>query len=71
MDRNLFSRVEACFPVEDPVLRKRIIEQGLENYLKDNQQAWELQPDGQWLSISPKEGEEVYISQQVLLEHFQ
>ena len=71
MDRNLFSRVEACFPVEDPVLRKRIIEQGLENYLKDNQQAWELQPDGQWLSISPKEGEKVYISQQVLLEHFQ
>lgn len=71
MDRNLFSRVEACFPVEDPVLRKRIIEQGLENYLKDNQQAWELQPDGQWLSISPKEGEEVYISQQVLLEYFQ
>ncbi|WP_374297566.1 polyphosphate kinase 1 [Acinetobacter sp.] len=71
MDRNLFSRVEACFPVEDPVLRKRIIEQGLLNYLKDNQQAWELQPDAQWLSISPKEGEEVYISQQVLLEHFQ
>nr|WP_298891202.1 polyphosphate kinase 1 [uncultured Acinetobacter sp.] len=71
MDRNLFSRVEACFPVEDPVLRKRIIEQGLLNYLKDNQQAWELQPDGQWFAVSAKNGEDLYISQQVLLEHFQ
>ena len=71
MDRNLFSRVEACFPVEDPVLRKRIIEQGLLNYLKDNQQAWELQPDGQWIAVSAKKGDDLYISQQVLLEHFQ
>lgn len=71
MDRNLFSRVEACFPVEDPVLRKRIIEQGLLNYLEDNQQAWELQPDGQWIAVTPKKGAEPYFVQRALLEHFQ
>jgi polyphosphate kinase len=34
MDRNLFNRVEACFLIEDPVLKKRIYQQGLVNYLK-------------------------------------
>ena len=70
MDRNLFSRVEACFPIEDPSLKKRIYEQGLINYLKDNQQAWILQPDGQWIRCQPQEGEAPYIAQQVLIEHF-
>ncbi len=31
MDRNLFNRVEACFPIEDPGLKKRIYQQGLVN----------------------------------------
>ncbi|MBV6574339.1 RNA degradosome polyphosphate kinase, partial [Acinetobacter baumannii] len=48
MDRNLFNRVEACFPIEDPALKKRIYQQGLLNYLQDNQQAWLLQGDGTW-----------------------
>jgi Polyphosphate kinase len=34
MDRNLFNRVEACFPIEDPALKKRIYQLGLVNYLK-------------------------------------
>ena len=70
MDRNLFNRVEACFPIEDPALKKRIYQQGLLNYLKDNQQAWELKSDGQWVQIKPKEGEAPYIAQQVLINHY-
>ncbi|OCY61234.1 polyphosphate kinase 1, partial [Acinetobacter pittii] len=57
MDRNLFNRVEACFPVEDPALKKRIYQQGLVNYLQDNQQAWLLQSDGTWVRAEPAEGE--------------
>jgi polyphosphate kinase len=51
MDRNLFSRVEACFPIDDPVLKKRIYKDGLLSYLVDNQLAWELQADGVWTRV--------------------
>ena len=68
MDRNLFNRVEACFPIEDAVLKKRIYQQGLLNYLKDNQQAWLLQSDGTWLRAQVSEGEAAHNAQRILLE---
>jgi polyphosphate kinase len=68
MDRNLFNRVEACFPIEDPALKKRIYQQGLLNYLKDNQQAWLLQGDGSWVRAQVAEGEEAHNAQRTLLE---
>ena len=68
MDRNLFNRVEACFPVEDPALKKRIYQQGLVNYLQDNQQAWLLQSDGTWMRAEPAEGEKLHNAQRALLE---
>ncbi|MBQ1494404.1 MAG: polyphosphate kinase 1 [Acinetobacter sp.] len=68
MDRNLFNRVEACFPIEDPALKKRIYQQGLLNYLKDNQQAWLLQGDGVWERAKPAEGEELHNAQHTLLD---
>ena len=70
MDRNLFSRVEACFPFDASNVRKRVYQQGLLNYLQDNQQAWELLSSGQWQRIVPKEGEELYMAQAVLMEKF-
>ncbi|RZG74171.1 polyphosphate kinase 1 [Acinetobacter wuhouensis] len=70
MDRNLFNRVEVCFPIEDPALKKRIYQQGLVNYLKDNTQAWLLQGDGTWLRAQLKDGETPYNAQQMLVEHF-
>ncbi|WP_445115211.1 polyphosphate kinase 1 [Acinetobacter sp. WZC-1] len=67
MDRNLFNRVEVCFPVEDAALKKRIYQQGLVNYLKDNQQAWLLQGDGRWIRAQLAQGEEPHNAQQILL----
>lgn len=67
MDRNLFNRVEVCFPIEDPALKKRIYQQGLVNYLQDNQRAWLLQGDGTWIRVKMKEGEEPHNAQQILL----
>ncbi len=49
MDRNLISRVETCFPVEDLQLQQRVIQDGLLSYLQDNRQAWTLQSNGRWL----------------------
>lgn len=46
MERNFFSRVETCFPIEDRRIRQRIIDDGLLSYLSDNVQAWVLQADG-------------------------
>ena len=68
MDRNLFNRVETCFPFDSGALRKRIYQQGLLNYLQDNQQAWQLQADGEWLRVQPVEGEEPHMAQRYLLE---
>ncbi|NWK74569.1 polyphosphate kinase 1 [Acinetobacter sp. SwsAc6] len=67
MDRNLFNRVEACFPIEDAALKKRIYQQGLVNYLKDNQQAWLLQGNGEWVRVQANETETLHNAQRELL----
>ncbi len=46
MDRNFFRRIETGFPLLDPKLKKRVINEGLKPYLKDNMLTWEMQPDG-------------------------
>ncbi|KZZ24006.1 RNA degradosome polyphosphate kinase, partial [Alcanivorax sp. HI0083] len=68
MDRNLFNRVETCFPVNDPALKAQILEQGLHIYLRDNTRAWELQSDGSYQRAQPQDGEERFIAQQDLLD---
>ncbi len=49
MSRNLFRRIEVAFPVLDKALKRRVITEGLNPYLKDNSNAWELQANGQYL----------------------
>ncbi len=69
MDRNLFQRVETCFPILDPKLRQRVIDEGLMIYLKDNSQAWLLNSDGEWQRAEPAEGsDDIVQAQQFLLE---
>ncbi|MBK6742855.1 MAG: polyphosphate kinase 1 [Hydrogenophilales bacterium] len=46
MDRNFFRRIETCFPVLDARLKKRVINEGIKPYLKDNSKTWEMLPDG-------------------------
>src|SRR3569623_675447 len=53
MERNMFRRVEAAFPIEDKALKKRLIQE-LELYLKDNTQTWLLQADGRYQRLKPK-----------------
>jgi polyphosphate kinase len=56
MGRNLFRRVEVAFPVLDPVLRKRVVDEGLKAYLADNREAWQLDPNGCWSLVKPRRG---------------
>ena len=56
MGRNFFRRIELCFPVLDPALKRRVIREGLRPYLADNCQAWEMKPDGSYARIKPRRG---------------
>jgi len=47
MDRNMFRRVEVCFPIETPAIKQRI-KDDLQAYLKDNLKAWTLNSDGSY-----------------------
>jgi polyphosphate kinase len=52
MPRNFDRRVEAVVPVEDPALHARL-HSLIETFLRDNRQAWELEPDGTWRQRTP------------------
>jgi polyphosphate kinase len=54
MTRNLHHRVEACFPVDDPRLKARVAEEGLDTYFADNVQAWRMESDGAYRRLSPR-----------------
>lgn len=56
MERNFFRRIELCFPVIDPRLKKRVLAEGLMTYLSDNCQAWEMSGDGSYERKKPAEG---------------
>ncbi|GLS14514.1 MULTISPECIES: polyphosphate kinase 1 [Hydrogenophaga] len=49
MNRNMLRRVELAWPVTDPELRRRIIDECLTAYLHDTRDAWLLQPDGRYV----------------------
>ncbi len=52
MERNLFKRVEVCFPILNLPIKRRI-EKELKYYLDDNQQAWRLDSGGQYTLLQP------------------
>lgn len=46
MTRNMTRRIELAWPVNDPALRQRIIDECLVAYLYDGRDAWDLASDG-------------------------
>ncbi len=70
MNRNMFSRVETCFPIDSKKLHDRVLAD-LDCYLKDNTQSWILKSDGSYLQRKPEEGEEVITAQTILLKGMQ
>ena len=67
MERNLLRRVETCFPILDPALAERVFNEELANYLQDNQQSWQLHPDGSYSQVPPSDGDLAYSAQGALL----
>ncbi|RJF98899.1 polyphosphate kinase 1 [Noviherbaspirillum saxi] len=68
MNRNLFRRVEVAFPVLDKALKKQVITQGLNPYLKDNVNAWELGADGKYHRRRPRGKQQAFCAQQYLAQ---
>ena len=66
MGRNMFGRIEVAWPVTDPQLRQRVIDECLVPYLHDGRDAWTLQPGGGWRRVGP-DGES---AQQALIERY-
>ncbi len=68
MNRNLSRRVEVAFPVLDKNLKKRVIAEGLNPYLKDNANAWELQVDGTYHKRKPRGKQVAFCAQKRLAD---
>ncbi|AKZ61970.1 polyphosphate kinase [Herbaspirillum hiltneri N3] len=67
MNRNLFRRIEVAFPILDKSLKKRIITEGLDPYLKDNTNAWHLNCDGVYVQKKPRTRQAAFSAQAHLM----
>ena len=65
MDRNFFRRIELCFPVLDPKLKRRILKEGLMPCLADNSQAWEMNGAGEYRRLRSRKNR--FSAQEALL----
>ena len=66
MERNLYHRIEIMFPIIDESCQKRIKQEVVRNYLKDNRNTWEMQSDGRYKPITNGQ----HSAQEKLLELF-
>lgn len=67
LQRNLYYRVEVCFPIEDKKFVKRIKDESLMNCLSENCHSWKLDKEGNY--IRP-ESKHCHSPQDLLLEQF-
>jgi polyphosphate kinase len=56
MNRNMLRRIELAWPVTDPVIRQRIIDECLVAYLHDGVDAWDLQANGTYTHVKSSRG---------------
>jgi polyphosphate kinase len=67
MPRNFFKRVEILYPIESQELKKRVTDEILAIYLRDNVKARLMMPDGSYTRIEPQKGEQPHRSQAELI----
>jgi polyphosphate kinase len=67
MPRNFFVRVEACFPIDAPEIKERVINEAFERYLSDNTSSWSLESDGCYHRVKRHHNAKPRSAQQSLL----
>ncbi|MDA0348701.1 MAG: polyphosphate kinase 1 [Verrucomicrobia bacterium] len=68
MPRNFFRRIECVFPLSDPILKKRVINDLLEIYLKDTKYAKELTSNGDYIPIEVSGDNEIFSVQEYFIK---
>jgi polyphosphate kinase len=66
MERNLHKRIEVAFPIENKALMQRIKRDGLERYLEDNGQSWQMLADGRYQLNRPEQAEPRLVQMELL-----
>jgi len=66
MNRNMTRRIEVAWPVRDPALRQRVIDECLVPYLMDGCDAWQQQSDGRYERL----GTDGRSAQKALMERY-
>ena len=69
MNRNMLRRIELAWPVDDPVLRQRVIDECLSVYMQDGRNAWRLDSEGRYEKIE-KKGRHVRSAQAILMQRY-
>ncbi len=67
MPRNFHRRVEVMVPIEDAILRGRLVDI-LNLSVADNVKSWQLQSDGAYVRVQPKNGQPAIRSQSRFIE---
>jgi polyphosphate kinase len=67
MNRNMMRRIEIAWPIEDPVLRQRIIDECLLAYEYDTQDAWQLNSEGRYVKVSDLQNGPTHSAQNALM----
>jgi polyphosphate kinase len=70
MNRNMLRRVELAWPVTDPRLRQRIVDECLLAYLHDDRDAWDLMPDGHYKRVKVAGEPKGHGAQVALMERY-
>ncbi|WP_067069033.1 polyphosphate kinase 1 [Roseateles chitosanitabidus] len=70
MSRNMLRRIEVAWPISDPKLRQRVIDEGLTPYLHDTLDAWQLGPDGTSQRIGNESKPDAISAQQALMRMY-